>query len=317
MQAQGYRSKLGMGFESTYNQAPAKGIQMPITSSKIKGSQNLITDNTIRGRRDPAQPSLGNIDVSGSVVIPVDDVNFGYWLRALLDVPITTGSGDPYTHIFKIGLTQPSISFEQQFPDISQNFLYTGCKVNKMALSFGGDQALAATIDIMGAKEVINSTPFDAMLDNYPMRKFSNFMASIKEGGTDIASVTKLDLSISAGLNGDTYTIGSRGFRNSVNSGIMQVSGTVTAFFDSVALLNKAIAGTTSSLDILLVDPAFPTHSLEIKLPELIYKRDSPGIEGPTGVSIALPFEAFYNADADNSCVVFTLINNHASYIVG
>jgi hypothetical protein len=316
MQAQGYRGKLSIGFETTYNQAPTKGIQMPITSSKIKGSQNLITDNTIRGRRDPAQPSLGNIDVSGSVVIPVDDVNFGYWLRALLDSPVTTGSGDPYTHVFKTGLTQPSVSFEQQFPDINQYFLYTGCKVNKLALSFGGDQALTATIDVMGAKEVISGAPFDATLDNYPMRKFSNFMASIKEGGASIATVTKLDLSISTGLNGDTYTIGSQGFRNSVNSGIMQVSGTVTAFFDSATLLNKAIAGTTSSIDILLVDPVFPTHSLEIKLQELIYKRASPGIEGPTGVSIALPFEAFYNAGAENSCVVFTLINNHASYIV-
>ena len=37
--------------------------------------------------------------VAGSVVVPVDLINIGYWLQMLLGDPTTTGA-DPYTHVY-------------------------------------------------------------------------------------------------------------------------------------------------------------------------------------------------------------------------
>ena len=78
-QAQGYRAKLAMAYESSFGITPGSpvGVILPIHSSKIIAKQTLITDKTIRGVRDVAPPGLGNIDVSGQVTVPVDEVNFG------------------------------------------------------------------------------------------------------------------------------------------------------------------------------------------------------------------------------------------------
>lgn len=312
-QAQGYRGQLGMDFETTYNTTPAvpNGIAIPIQSCKINSKQNLSDDKTIRGRRDPAQPSMGNVDVSGNVAVPVDEIAIGYWLKAMFGAPTTTGSADPYTHVFKPGLTQPSLVLEQGFTDIGQYFLFNGCKVGKFSLNFGGDGDLSASIDVMGGKQTISSTSFDSTLTAITLKKFSNFQASVTEGGSNLATVTKADITIDMGLDGDTYVLGSNGFRGSVNEGIISVSGTITALFDSVTLLNKAIAGTTSSLALKLTSG---THSLEFKVPELMYERSTPSIDGPKGVMVDLPFKAFYKSSVDNAVVVATLVTSQATY---
>jgi hypothetical protein len=113
------------------------------------------------------------------------------------------------------------------------------------------------------------------------------------------------------GLDGDTYVIGGQGFRGSVNEGLMLLSGNVKALFEDQTLLAKAVAGTQSSIDITLTNG---TESLEINMQELVYQRNSPGINGPKGVEIELPFKAYFKAGALNSCIAFTLTNNTATY---
>lgn len=312
-QAQGYRGQLGFCFETTYNQTPAvpNGILMPIQSSKVRSKQNLAEDKTITGRRDPAQPSMGFIDVSGPVAVPVDEIAIGDWLKAVFGDPVTTGTADPYTHVFNPSLSQPSLVLEQAFPDINQYFLFNGCKVGKLGISFGGDGDLTANIDIMGAKETISTTSFDSTLTPIPLTKFAPFKASISENSFDLAVVTKCDLNLDMGLDGDTYVLGGNGFRGSVNEGIIGVSGNITALFTDAVLLNKAMAGTTSKITLKLTNG---THSLEFKLPEVMYERNSPTIDGPKGVLVELSYKAFYRNSVENAVIVVTLVNGQASY---
>lgn len=316
VQAQGYRARLALAYESSYGATPVSpaGFIMPITSSKIVAKQSLIEDKTIRGIRDVAPPGLGNIDVQGPVVVPVDEINIGYWLKALFGQPDTTGSQAPYTHVFKPGFTQPSMCLEQQYPDIGQYFLYNGCKVSKFSTSFElNNQDLQATIDIMGGKETLATASFLAEPGANPMTKFGAFMASIMDGGQLLANVTKVDLTIDTGLDGSIYTLGSGGFRGSLPEGMLAITGTVTAIFDSIALLDKAVSGATSSIELNLSNP-LSSNSLNILLPEIIYERTSPGIDGPKGVSIALPFRAFYNTNASGVSIVATLVTSQETY---
>lgn len=314
-QAQGYRAKLGLDYETAFGVTPAvpAGILMPIISSKLAAKQALIEDNTIRGIRDAAQPALGNIGVDGQIVVPIDEINFGYILKALFGAPTTTGSADPYTHAFKPGLSQPSLVLEQGFPDIGKYFLYNGCKASKLSMSFEvNNNQLTATIDVMGAKETIGIASFDTTLTSATFKKFGNFQASVKEGGTLLSSVvTKIDLTFDMGLDGSIYTLGSNGFRGNITEGIINVSGSITVLFADTALLDKAIAGTESSIEVLLTSG---THSLSINLPEVIYERTSPTIDGPKGVLISLPFRAFYDNNASTTSIIATLVNSQASY---
>lgn len=312
--AKGAKAQLLMCFESTYNTTPTTpaAIKMPIISSSLKSTQNLIDSALITGRRDPTPPARGNIDVGGSVEVPIDEVGIGHWLKLGFGAPTTTGAADPYSHVFKIGDTMPSAVLEQGFTDIAAYELFNGIKMSKMAISFGGDGELTAKIDLLGGKETIGATSVDATPDTITITKLGNFQASLKEGGSSIATVLSCDLNFDFGLDGDTYAIGGAGFRTAIEEGLVQISGTIKAFFENTTLLNKAINGTESSLEITLTNG---THSLAIKLPEIIYERNSPGIDGPKGVNIELPFKAYYQNSADANAAIITLVNAQASYV--
>jgi hypothetical protein len=313
--AKGYNSQLVLGYETTYGNTPtsSKAYNMPFNQSKIDVKQNLIESSTIRGRRDKEQPAVGNIDVSGSVVVPLDQRGIGFWLAAMFGSPTTIGSGDPYAHIFKVTGSQPSLVLEQQYPDIITYEMFNGCKVNKFSFTYGGDTELTAQIDLMGAQRTIGSTPFTSNLSDIPLLRFSNFQGAIEEGGVQLANVSEASLNVDFGLDGNNYTLGGNGYRAELPEGYLQVSGNIKAFFEDAVLLNKAINNTKTSLNFKFVSGA---HSLGFLMEEVILQQTSPGIENEKGIIVNLPFKAFYNSGLGGSVLVTTLVNDHDSYTV-
>lgn len=436
--AMGGKGVVGMDFEATFGTTPVSpaGKKMPINKSNITGKQAMNNPSTITGSRNPVAPSFGNIDVNGSLEVPLTVRDFGWWLKGCFGAPVTTdvstagslagatgvtetietwtavsdgafkiaidgsaatavgsidfssgvttmaqvaskiqaavraiGTGGftlatvawddtekkftitsgtagalssvsqltapasgtniggtgfmkctagtltagvtAYSHVYKVGDTMPSLVIEQGFTDVAQYFLYNGCKIGKLGLSFGGDGELVASIDVMGAKETLATTSFDTTLTTMVFDRFANFQAAILEGGSAIANCTEASIDVEFGLDGNTYCIGGAGFRSDIAEGIVAASGSIKAMFQNAALLTKAMNGTESSLKITLTNGA---HSLEILIPELVYERATPGIEGPAGVFVTLPFKGYYQNGADASVIKVTLINDVASY---
>lgn len=311
--ARGSKGQIGFCFETTYGQTPASpnGILLPINSETLSAKQNIIEPATITGRRDPVRPGRGNIDVSGGLVVPIQEIPIGYLLAAMFGAPTTTGTGAPYTHVFKVHDDMPSFLVERQLPDAGAYFLYNGCKVSKFSMELGGDGELTGSIDIIGATETVNAASFDSSLTSTASNKFSNFQGSVEEGGAASAIIVSASLNIDFGLDGDYYAIGGQGTRAGIAEGLVQVSGSIRAFFKNKTLLDKAINDTTSSLKLKLTNG---THSLEFFMEEVIYERNSPGISGSKGILIELPYRAFYQSGVGNSVIVATLINSQASY---
>ena len=52
---------------------------------------------------------------------------------------------------------------------------------------------------------------------------------------------------------------------------------------------------------------------LEILIPELTYSPNAPVVNGPTGVLVELPFEAFYDDSAEASAIQIVLKNTEAA----
>ncbi|WP_312516273.1 phage tail tube protein [Anaerospora sp.] len=311
--AKGYNSQLAMAYEQAYGQTPGTpaGYNMPFNQAKIGITQNLIESATIRGRRDKQQPVIGNVDVSGSLVVPLDQVGTGYWLRSMFGNPVTTGASAPYTHVFKVTDSQPSLVLEQQYPDIPAYEKYNGCKINKFSFTYGGDAELVANIDIIGARRTIGSAPFAANLTEVPLVRFNNFQGVVEEGGAQLATVTEATLNVDFGLDNNTYTIGGGGYRTDLPEGVLQVSGTIKAFFSDTVLLNKAINNTKTSLKFKFVNG---NHNLQFYMEEVVFEQTSPGIESDKGITINLPFKAFYANGGSGSIIVATLVNNQMSY---
>jgi hypothetical protein len=308
-QQSGAYAKLLLGFETTFKTAATAGFLMPINSSSVKGSRNQNSAATIRGNLNPVEPFDGNTSVGGSVVVPVDSIAFWYWLKAWLGDPTTTGSESPWTHTFKAGTTRPSITIEHQFPDLdaAKYFQYTGCKINGMSLSVGGDGELVATFDVVGAKETISATPFDSSPTEVGFSRLKNNQAALQEGGSSATNVTQVDLSVNMNCDTSQYVIGGGGELGSIPDGVMDVSGTFNALFENTTALEKAVDSTESSLQATFTGGT--SSILDIKLPELKYSLNSPGIDGPQGIAVSLPFSGYYEDSTEETSVQVALTN--------
>jgi hypothetical protein len=190
--------------------------------------------------------------------------------------------------------------------------MFNGCKSNKLDIKAGGDGELTASVDIMAAKETIGGSAFDASPTAITVSRFGNFQGAINEGGGASAIIKEVSLSLNNNLDGDTFCIGGGGIRGALNEGICNVSGSISAIFQDSALLTKAINGTESSLSLVFTSGV---HALTLNVPELIYKRQSPGITTPGGIWVELPFEAYYGDDAGNSAFIATLVNDVSTYV--
>lgn len=320
-QAKGMKAQLLGGIkEATFGTKPSiskgESIKLPIISTGLKSSRRLIESNVIRGRRDAYEPYQGNIDVTGNVVVPVDQINFGYWLQMLLGDPVSTANSDPYTHTFKVGDTIDSWELEVGYTDITQFFLYSGVKANSLAMSIGGDGELQATIELVGAGETVGSSSMDTGTPT--VAAFTPFLfsqATIKEGGSLVADIRSIDFTASNNLESgaDTYLIGGAGKRGLIPEGKFTVTGTLKALFADVTLYTKAVSGTESSIEIIFTNG---THTLTFTISEVMYEQNAPGIPGPGGVYVDLPFQAYFeNQSPDVTILQAVLVNAQAAYV--
>jgi hypothetical protein len=216
-----------------------------------------------------------------------------------------------YTHVFKPAAAVESMVVEKGYTNITQYLKANGVKLNKFEMDFGGDGELVAKLDFIGGDEAGSGTPYDVSPTVLAFSRFHNMQASIKEGGATVATVQSGKFAISNDLDNSCYVIdGSGGKRSDVPEGECLVSGALKAMFSDLALLNKALNGTESSLEIKFTAGVY---SLTFTFAELLYEYKSPSIlKG--GIWVEPTFNAYYEDDAGNAAVTVTLVNNHASY---
>ncbi|MCL4502486.1 MAG: phage tail tube protein [Deltaproteobacteria bacterium] len=462
-QAKGSASQVLLDFETAYGQPPAAAaaLVMPFFYTfGLGGEEPLKSADIHRNDRNAAQPYYDNHDVKGSISVPIDVLNFGYWLRLLLGAPVTTrptalaldngpavdvgggvvglpctghalaagtplqvantvhynghytvlasstanqinitatyvaetfsdainldsgeaavdvGGGvvglpctghgllagtaitiantvnydgdylvlassgadqinitaayqaetfglddtatpasqvqsDLYTHVFKPAASLESALIDKGFTNINQYFLYKGIKVNKLGFAVEGKGGpLTATIDLLGAKETLGGVAYDANPTEYALTNFQMRQATIKEGGATVATVKTVSLDIDNSLDGDTFVVGDGGVRGALNEGDCLPSGKLKVMFENDTLYNKAVAGTESSLEIIL---ASGLYSLTFLVPELLYSRKSPEIT-KGGVWLETDFQGYYQDSAEAAGIVATLVNTHPAY---
>ena len=118
--AQGARAQMALAFETTYGTPPAGGFtKMPFASTTLGAEQPLLNSELLGYGRDPLAPIKDAVTADGDVVVPLDAEAFGFWLKAALGEPITSGTG-PWTHEFRSGSwVLPSISIETAMPEVA------------------------------------------------------------------------------------------------------------------------------------------------------------------------------------------------------
>jgi hypothetical protein len=313
--ARGYQEKLLMVFEDTFNTTPTvtagDSVSLPFHSGGLSSSEDIIGSEIIRyGRRDEAAPSFGNINVSGDYVIPIDKTNIGYWLKLMFGVPVTTGAG-PYTHKFKPGNNNPSVTVEGGFADINSIFRWAGVKAQKMSMEFSVNKELSATMSLLGCKETTDTDTFDATPVEETITKFQAKSIVLKQGGSAVATAMTCTVEIDNGLAEDLYTLSSNGQRVELPEGKLMVTAKAEMLFRDLTYYNLALNNTETSIEIIATNG---TNEFSILMPEVVFPRQPVTRNGHGPVKYTLDMKAYWQDSVGSYPIQITLKNDKASY---
>lgn len=312
-QARGSASQIIFDEESTFGSDPdpVAAMNCPFETTSLGLTQNFIERNTITSSRHKKKPRVGNKDVSGDIVVELNNHHHAYLLKHLMGSVTTTGS-DPYEHEMIGGTLPTSLVIETGFTDIDQYLKYNGCRIGGANFTFPQEGIIKATFRVMGADMTRGASSMEDSVTSDTDQVFDGFDASINEGGSSIATVTEVTLDVDNSLDGDSgYVIGGSGVRTGIPEGMQVVTGNLSAQFHDETLLDKALNSTETSLTITLTRDA--NNSIVFKVPEMIYEVPPLGVDGDGGIVIDLPFRGYYDDNTDEAALVITVENDIAT----
>ncbi len=312
-QQRGANATIQMGFEGTFGTASSTGFVLPLNSCDVVGTKTRNNPATLTGTRNPVVPFVGNQDVGGSIVAPIDSAAMIYWLTAMFGDP-TSGGGDPYVHEFKIASSMPSFTLEKAFTDLASSVYerFVGCKIGSLALTVGGDGELVGSMNVLGAEMSEETSAMDAAPTSVSLARVDNFEAAVTEGGGALSNATEVSLNIDFGLDPNSFVIGGGGVRGDIPEGIVAVSGNLKTLFENKTLLDKALNDTESALKLTVTGSASSIFEFEVQ--ELLYSVNGIPVDGPQGLIVSLDFVGYYTDGSEASAIVARVTNGTASY---
>ena len=316
-QVKGAQARLVLDYETSFgsNPATANGIILPFNTYTVSKKQSLIDSKTIVSHGNPTEPGRGRITVDGKATFPFCYRTIGHILKMILGAPTTTGTTPTYTHTYKIDKTKamPSAVIEKGFIDLGQYFLQNGVKFGGFSFNYGEDAELEISVDtIMAATESTGTSAYDSDAASIVIAKASQFQASLKEGGSTIAIVKSGSINVNRNLDGSNFVVSTTNARASIPESVPSVTGSLKAIFKDMTLVNKAMAGTKTSLELKF--EASASQSVTFTFPEIIYETPEIGINGPAGIELDFNWRGFYASATEATSAQVVLINDTASY---
>jgi hypothetical protein len=287
--ATGSRHDMAYVAESTFGTTPTLPVFTPIrhTGTTLGLSKDAIESEELRQDRQIANYRHGNKSVSGDINLELSYGSFDDLLEATL-------AGTWATNVLLAGTTRRSFTIERHHTDINKYLRSTGCSFNSMSLSVAPNSMVTGSLSVIGksfsvASAAISGATYSAETTTAP---FDSFTGSINEGGSSVAVVTGIELSIDNGMEA-LYVVGSD--ETLVPSiGKSTVTGSITAYFENSTLIDKFIAETASSLEFTLTDQAGNSYVFE--LPNIKYNSGNPEVGGPGAITVSLDFVALYDS---------------------
>lgn len=270
--------------ESSFGVLPASPAMMGLrhTSCSLVMAKDSLQSKELRSDRQISDLRHGVPNINGSIGFELSYGEYDSLIAAAL-----SGAWDKDKLV--AGVTVPYFSFERHFADIGQYELFNGCAVNKMSLDLKTNAMVTGSFDIVGKSATFGTTSAAvtnvASKTNAPLDCFSG---SVKEGGAPIAVITGVSLAVNNSIS-PALVIGSKSAASLV-PGRLDITGTVSAFFENMTLLNKFKDEIVSTLEITL--GAGGPGSYIIKLPKIKYSGGSNQVDGEGQITLNMPFQA-------------------------
>ena len=285
--AQGSRSSLSYIVESTFGTTPAGNFtNLPFSTHSLNLAKDRVAGNDIQSDRMPRVDRHGNRQVGGDIAVDLRDADYDEFLEAAM---LNTWS----TNVLKVGTTPKFFSIEDYAADIDQARLFTGMTVNTMGVSLAPNQMVTTTFGMVGKDMTIGATEKtqDAASGASPFDAYSGDL-SIGDVGAGSASaiVTGLDFTLTNGY-APTFVVGDDS-APSLEFGRAEVEGTLSAYFEDAALINRFLNETETEIEVSVGDGS---NTMTFLFPRVKINSADVGVDGPTSRVISMSFVALYD----------------------
>ena len=283
--SQGARHQLAYVAEVTYGTTPATPAMIALrhTNFNVNLTKETFVSNEIRPDRQIVDLRHGTKQVGGDIGFELSYGEFDTMLESAL-------FGAWSTNVLKAGTTLKAFTLEDGFSDVTQYRIFTGCVVNSLSLEIKPNAMVTGTLSFVGNSGSISGTPLDASLTaSSTHAPFDGFSGSISEGGSEVATISALELKLENGVT-PAFVVGSD-TAPQVVAGQSNLTGTVTAYFTNATLLNKFLNETESSISLTLDGAS--GGDLTILIPRIKYTGGELNIGNANDpVLLTLPFQA-------------------------
>ena len=288
--AQGSRSSLSFITESTFGTTPAGNFtNLPFSTHSLNLTKDRVAGTDIQADRMARVDRHGNRQVGGDIVVDLRDGDFDVFLESAM---LNTWA----TNVLKVGTTPKFMSTEDYAADIDQARVFTGMSVSTMGISLAPNQMVTTTFGMVGKDMTMSATEKtqDAASGAAPFDAYSGDISIGNVGGAAaVAIVTALDFTLNNSY-APTFVIGDDS-APSLEYGRAEVEGTLTAYFEDAALINRFLNETETEIEVSVDDPT-GANSYTFQFPRVKINSADVGVDGPTSRMISMSFVALYDA---------------------
>lgn len=297
MSADGSRHRVGIAAETSYGVPPSPLTLATFrhTGSSLKVAKDSFVSEELRADRQIADFRHGVKRVEGGIDF---ELSYGGVFDDVFEAVL---GGTWATDTLKAGTARKSFCIVREFTDVDDAgadvyMSFTGCELDQLSLTVNPNGIVTGSVTVLGQDGSTDTTAPGTFTAATTAKPFDSFSGSLSEGGSPIAIVTGLELQIANGL-ATRYAVGSDTTLRP-SQGKINVTGTVTAFFESKALVDKFLNETESSIEFSLTDGA---NTYTFELPRIKYSDADAPTNGDGPITLSLPFQALYDAtDASN-----------------
>lgn len=310
----GLSSQFGAKAESAYGTAVTVDRFIEIDSESIKAEVVKLATRGLGQRYQRTSRVRTYIKrAAGTVALDVMTVGHGLFFKQLLGKVVTTHPGSEYVHTFSpdaSGKAGVSMTVQKGVPDVSgvvRAFTYPGCKVLDGTIDAALDQNLKLTLTLDAKTETtVTSLAAESLPTGAVPLSFIDGSATI--GGSAV-TIKAAQITVKDSQNVDRRFIGNTR-REPIANGEMDVTGTLTMEFESLAQYALFVAGTEVQNLVLTFaygdTGASVPFSLVITIASLEYTGETPNVQNSDVIDQPLPFKALFNGTDPLIVVAYT-----------
>jgi hypothetical protein len=302
----GIGASLGFATETTFNTAVTVTNFVEMNSESIQYNKKVAVGMGLRagGQLPRSQRRVVTTkDATGDIMLDLPTKGgFGYLLSYAMGGTVQASGtytlGDIYSHSFTTQIGVP------QYGGTVTPKTISGCKISSWELSVanGGIATGKFTIDGAGF-----TTATSLATPSYPVAGsvFNFAQGAITVDGTAVANVKDFTLTVDNVIKGDRYNLGASGTKSEqLINGFRVITGKATVEFTDTTLVTKYINDTETALALTFTGPNSSVLSITVSAVKL--DADTPNVQGPGVIDLAVTFTAYDNGSATPLTIVYT-----------